>query len=291
MGQQCCGGQLEPNSSLNDQRTKQPKNTLNQSENHYYNSSLNNKKQEDIKSDGIKEAEIKSKGNQKSSSYNDSNNNQFAMQLEDKSYIVLVGQSGVGKDALIELMTLKGLEINISRNSKDNEPKIKEGILGEEYVIVDTPSFQLDDEIDKREAVIKEFQEYFEVPKQISSIGVVVNFERTDIMKKKVTSVLKYLRKFKNIISIIVVNMELSENEEEDKNHLRNSFKHMECNKIIFINKYMNQEEILEQFMQITPKEKTKIDFTDTIFEKPNITEEENFLKMLNEHFSNLRQP
>ena len=40
--------------------------------------------------------------------------------------------------------------------------------------------------------------------------------------------------------------MELSDNVDEDKKHLRDSFKHMGCHRILFISKEMKQKQILE---------------------------------------------
>ncbi|CAD8208108.1 unnamed protein product [Paramecium octaurelia] len=288
MGNFCFDFGSNSNSSMNDQPISQNsiKSPISQnsikspiSSNHYEDNFLENKDRSDKKPDDNGEAETKRNDSQNLGSNNNTTNNQIQKQNEDKFYIVLVGQSGVGKEALIDLMRLKEIQTKNSKDSQDIEPKMKEGILGEEYVVVDTPSFQLDDEIDKRENVIKEFQNYFDNRKDISSFWIIVNFERTDLMKKKVLSVLKYLRKFKNIISIVVVNMELSENEEQDKNHLRESFKYMECNQIIFINKNMKQEDIIKEIKQ---RESTQIDFTDTIFEKISHSEENEQLRALN---------
>ncbi|CAK61397.1 unnamed protein product (macronuclear) [Paramecium tetraurelia] len=195
----------------------------------------------------------------------------------DPIYVILLGTAGVGKSSFFRQMELS----NISNETATSISNYHVGSLDKQYYFVDTPSFQLDDDIDQREAFIKEFQNYFDNRKDISSFGIIVNFERTDLMKKKVLSVLKYLRKFKNIISIIVVNMELSENEEGDKSHLRNSFKYMDCNQIIFINKNMKQEDILKEIKQINFIQ-TQIDFTDTIFEKITQSEENEQLRTLN---------
>jgi hypothetical protein len=48
----------------------------------------------------------------------------------------------------------------------------------------------------------------------------VVNFERTDLMKKKISDVYKYLHKFKEMIAIIIVDWQLSDDQDRDKEHL-----------------------------------------------------------------------
>ncbi|CAD8116508.1 unnamed protein product [Paramecium sonneborni] len=197
-------------------------------------------------------------------------------QINDKDYLLLIGPTGVGKSKLFNQMKLEQINSQFRNRSKslddiknsdiNNETKIfKEGILDNQYIIVDTPSLQLQDDIDTRELIIKHFQDYISSRKYISSLAIVLNFERTDLMKSKALQVVKYLRKFIKIISIIIVNMELSENEEEDQQHLINSFKFIQYNQIIFIKKQMNQQQILEQIKKIKFI-KTKIDFEDTVF-------------------------
>ncbi|CAD8198580.1 unnamed protein product [Paramecium pentaurelia] len=192
-----------------------------------------------------------------------------------EKYLMLLGTAGVGKSTLFQQLELS----DVPNETTSTISNYHEGKLNE-YFFIDTPSFQLDDEIETREIFIKEFQEYFDNRKYISSFGIVVNFERTDLMKKKVLQVLKYLRKFKDIISIIVVNMELSDNVDEDKKHLRDSFKHMGCHRILFISKEMKQKQILEQIQEIQFI-KTHIDLTDTIFEKITQSQEKRQLQDL----------
>ncbi|CAD8116511.1 unnamed protein product [Paramecium sonneborni] len=205
------------------------------------------------------------------------NINELEQQINDKDYLLLIGPTGVGKSKLFNQMKLEQINSQFRNRSKslddiknsdiNNETKIfKEGILGNQYIIVDTPSLQLQDDIDTRELIIKHFQDYISSRKYISSFAIVLNFEQTYLMKAKALQVVKYFRKFIKIISIIIVNMELSENEEEDQQHLINSFKFLQYNQIIFIKKQMNQQQILEQIKKINFI-KTKIDFEDTIFE------------------------
>ncbi|CAD8116509.1 unnamed protein product [Paramecium sonneborni] len=218
------------------------------------------------------------------------NINELEQQINDKDYLLLIGPTGVGKSKLFNQMKLEQINSQFRNRSKslddiknsdiNNETKIfKEGILGNQYIIVDTPSLQLQDDIDTRELIIKHFQDYISSRKYISSLAIVLNFERTDLMKNKALQVVKYLRKFIKIISIIIVNMELSENEEEDQQHLINSFKFIQYNQIIFIKKQMNQQQILEQIKKINFI-KTKIDFEDTLFEMIKIQDEVRFLEL-----------
>ncbi|CAD8109391.1 unnamed protein product [Paramecium sonneborni] len=182
----------------------------------------------------------------------------------NKKYLMLLGTAGVGKSRLFKQLGFSDVSNETTNFLVGNQ---------KEYYFIDTPSFQLEDDIDTREKIIKQFQDYFDKQKQISSFCIVVNFERTDLMKKKVLSVLKYMRKFINIISIIIVNMELSQNQKQDEKHLEDSFKFMNYNKILFIQKDMNSEEIIKQIKDIKFQE-TQIDLTDTIFEKLTQSEE-----------------
>ncbi|CAD8085792.1 unnamed protein product [Paramecium primaurelia] len=258
----CPENQDNSKSSISNLNDFKPKQSDTKSLSHYDNGNLN-KSQQNLKPN-IKPIDIKNS----------------EQQLDDKHYLVLIGPSGAGKEKLIKQMNLKKIQYYNSRYSLQDQKNLancqqqnfQEEIL-DEYVIVATPSFQLDDDINIREIIIKEFQEYFDNRKYISSFGIVVNFERTDLMKKKVLQVLKYLRKFKDIISIIVVDMELSDNVDEDKEHLRNSFKHMGCHRILFISKEMKQKQILEQIQEIQFI-KTHIDLTDTIFQSIDIIDE-----------------
>lgn len=45
----------------------------------------------------------------------------------------------------------------------------------------------------------------------MANIFIVVNFERTDMMKNKLTEVNMYFKKFKDKISLIITNFDLSE--------------------------------------------------------------------------------
>lgn len=46
---------------------------------------------------------------------------------------------------------------------------------------------------------------------------ILVNFERTDLMKRKVMSIFKFINKFKEIITIVVTDFQLSESKANDE--------------------------------------------------------------------------
>lgn len=80
------------------------------------------------------------------------------------------------------------------------------------YYFVDTSSFDFDSDYDSREEQIENYKNLFrEYPNRVRSILIVVNFERTDLMKKKVININKYFSKFKNLFTLVITKFNLSE--------------------------------------------------------------------------------
>ena len=90
-------------------------------------------------------------------------------------------------------------------------------IHGSGLTIADTLSFDLNGLIEIREKTIENFLKYFYLClKRVCALAIVVNFERTDLMKKKIGEVYSYISKFNCDIIIIVTDWQLSENAVQD---------------------------------------------------------------------------
>ena len=76
----------------------------------------------------------------------------------------------------------------------------------------------LEESIEKREMFIHDFQKTYEKKiknnSSIISLIVSVKFERTDIMKRSLLSVIKYFNRFLDLIIIVVTHFDLSDNKE-----------------------------------------------------------------------------
>ncbi|CAD8105980.1 unnamed protein product [Paramecium primaurelia] len=194
---------------------------------------------------------------------------------------VLLGTPGVGKTQIMHKLF-------------PNEKQLKEFTLYKledlKYNFVDTTGFDFEGEIDWREVQIKNYQNLFlKFSNQISSLFVVVNFERTDLMKKKLLSVYKYFRKFKNLMSIVVTDFHLSESN-RDKEHLKKNFQIFQPNDILFVRGDVKSEELKESLKKSKMLNKliesNQFNLKDTIFELQDMEEYNNIrkdlLKMIN---------
>lgn len=86
------------------------------------------------------------------------------------------------------------------------------------YYFVDTSSFDFDSDYNSREEQIANYKNLFkEYPNRVRSILIVINFERTDLMKKKVSDITKVFGKFSKLYTLVITKFHLSENIERDK--------------------------------------------------------------------------
>ncbi|CAD8198855.1 unnamed protein product [Paramecium pentaurelia] len=208
---------------------------------------------------------------------------QKAQQDEQNNYpiAVLLGTPGVGKTQIMHKLF-------------PNEKQLKEFTLYKledlKYNFVDTSGFDFEGDIDWREVQIKNYQNLFlKFSNQISSLFVVVNFERTDLMKKKLLSVYKYFRKFKNLMSIVVTDFHLSESN-RDKEHLKKNFQIFQPNDILFVRGDLKSEELKESLKKSKMLNKliesNQFNLKDTIFELYDMEEYKNIrqdlLKLIN---------
>ncbi|CAD8081323.1 unnamed protein product [Paramecium sonneborni] len=193
--------------------------------------------------------------------------------IETQNCVLIIGQPGSGKSKLHQ----KLLKMNQNK-----------------FCFVDCLAIDLEESIDKREAFINYFQnEYSQITKrkqkQIISLIVTVKFERTDIMKRNLLSVIKYFQLFIDLIIIAVTHFDLSDNQQQDEDHLRNSLKFLLKNdqsRIVFSGNsdiYDNQiNQTLSTIIQkIEDGNKNKLAFTlqNTIFEKLDETTQLNQLE------------
>ncbi|CAD8113754.1 unnamed protein product [Paramecium primaurelia] len=178
---------------------------------------------------------------------------------------LLLGTPGVGKTFLMK---------TIFNRKIINEYQLYKLQLDDtlSYNFVDTQGFNFEEDIDVREAQISKYQKLFNDNKdQVYSIFIVVNFERTDLMKKNILSIYKFFRKFSSLISIIVTEFQLSDDKDQDEADLTAKLKIFKPRDIIFVERGIRKEDLIKKM-----KEKSlnqiesdfKFDITDTIFEK-----------------------
>ncbi|CAD8187173.1 unnamed protein product [Paramecium octaurelia] len=190
--------------------------------------------------------------------------------VENNNYhnAILLGAPGVGKTFIMHKLF-------------PNEKSLKEFTLYKlqelQYNFVDTSGFDFESEIDWREVQIKKFQEFFkQVDNRISSIFIVVNFERTDLMKKKLISVYKYFRKFANLISIVVTDFHLSESKEDEENLIK-SLKIFQPVDVLFVRGDVKSEELIIQLKKKQSKMLMKINQYNQLNLKETIFEQDDF--------------
>ncbi|CAK57018.1 unnamed protein product (macronuclear) [Paramecium tetraurelia] len=187
--------------------------------------------------------------------------------------LVLIGPSGVGKTLTYNYLqctnisSYQGFTIGTS----------------EELCVVDTPDFDLESTIEIREKRITQFQEFFiKNQNSIRAFLVVVNFERTDLMKAKILKTIKYLNKLNSNLFLLVTNFELSENQIEDEESLKKAFGFFHFEKILFHDKEINNTGLKQKLLQImntTPQK--EINLKDTIFEKYGDTQDQQILQQI----------
>ncbi|CAK59324.1 unnamed protein product (macronuclear) [Paramecium tetraurelia] len=157
--------------------------------------------------------------------------------------------------------------------------------------LVDTPTMDLDCGIDEREDAISQFQQFFvNFKTSISAIMIVVNFERTDLMKQKLIRTLKYLKKFQDMIYILITDFHLSENHDGDKSQLEQSLKFLNLKGIIFLNKEENEKWMIEELNAIEQKSSHQVfDINDTIFAIIDDKMNASLMDQINLKFSSLK--
>ncbi|CAK81351.1 unnamed protein product (macronuclear) [Paramecium tetraurelia] len=155
------------------------------------------------------------------------------------------------------------------------------------------PEMDLDREIEIREQSIEDFQKtYNEKHKrnnQIISLIVSVKFERTDIMKRNLLSVIKYFRRFIDLIIIVVTYFDQSENLDEDKENLKKSLKFLVKNdeERIFFSQNQNQIDEIRKLLSVIEKidqnKQQPFSLKDTIFEEIDDSQNQNILQLEND--------
>ncbi|CAD8211823.1 unnamed protein product [Paramecium octaurelia] len=181
----------------------------------------------------------------------------------------------------------------IMRKIFDEETKIElfQPILSKElkYYFVDTQSFDFDSDYDLRDEQINNYKILFNTfPNRVRSILIVVNFERTDLMKKKVLNINKEFQRFKNLYTIIITKFHLSENVEKDKEQLKKSFQFLNPQDIIFVGNDTRKEQLLRDLKQksLPPLEDGyEFNLVDTLFQEDDEDEQNYILNELQNRF------
>ncbi|CAD8098085.1 unnamed protein product [Paramecium primaurelia] len=189
---------------------------------------------------------------------------------------LLVGPPGVGKTKLFKRIS------NFFKQKQVNQG-FEECQIRHDIDLVSTPSFEFEN-INEREIIIKQFSQYM-MKNHIIHFFLLVNFERTDLMKKKILNVLKYFKKFKEKFTVIVTDFQLSDNQEEDKKNLKQAL-HVYLNQnqsIMFVENDFNVEQFRDQLLV----EAQALNLTDTIFEPINENEQQLLLQQFQNMFTN----
>ncbi|CAK86310.1 unnamed protein product (macronuclear) [Paramecium tetraurelia] len=178
--------------------------------------------------------------------------------------LIMIGQPGGGKTILFNIATEKKIKRQKCISDVD---QIYEFPINDHYDLVDTPSIEFEDSLDKREAIISQFNRYFKLHSQdIEKFYLIVNFERTDLMKANCLKTYKYFKKFDNIIDIVITNFQLSEDEIKDKEHLLQALYiyTKDTLRIHFVRNDIQSEELRQMFIQSA----NQVDLQDVDFEK-----------------------
>ncbi|CAD8090575.1 unnamed protein product [Paramecium sonneborni] len=197
--------------------------------------------------------------------------------------LMLIGLAGVGKTLTYNYLQCK----NIGQFET-----FQIGTSGE-LCLVDSPDMDLESKYEKRETRIKQFQQFFNKFKNtINGLIIVVNFERTDLMKQKIIKVLKYLKKFQPDLYLLISNFDLSENQSQDEQQLKEQLKLFKFKKIFFVDKYKDNSDLKQELLQIYIEQPNfRIDLQDTIFEEINKNDEEKCLQQLKNQMSSDNNP
>ncbi|CAD8204249.1 unnamed protein product [Paramecium pentaurelia] len=185
---------------------------------------------------------------------------------------LIIGQAGNGKTQIMRKIFDEDVRIQLFK------PILQEQLR---YYFVDTSSFDFDSDYDSREEQIENYKNLLrEYPNRVRSILIVVNFERTDLMKKKVININKYFSKFKNLFTLVITKFNLSEDIQRDKEQLKQSFKFLQAQNIIFVGDDTKKQKLLKDLRaKSLPRLEDGYEFNsvDTLFEE----EDEEELKKL----------
>ncbi|CAK84211.1 unnamed protein product (macronuclear) [Paramecium tetraurelia] len=189
-----------------------------------------------------------------------------ALCLKQQPIALFLGSPGVGKTFLMKKLFNQSGTINeFELNNLQIDDRLS-------YNFVDTQGFDFESDIDEREAQIKLYQQLFlQYQNLVRSIFLVVNFERTDLMKKKLLSVYKYFRKFQSIISIIVTEFQESEDKDFNEADLRAKFQHFKPCDLIFVERTISKTELINKLKQKSLNQIESgytFDLSGTIFEQ-----------------------
>ncbi|CAD8098996.1 unnamed protein product [Paramecium primaurelia] len=179
--------------------------------------------------------------------------------LKHKKFI-LFGLPGAGKTWIFN--KLQGS--NQKYQNKSTIDFLEQFINDHNITIVDSPVFLDQQSYDEREVTYNTYNSYF-LKNQIDDIVLIVQYQRTDLMKSQIKHCLKY---FKNITAVIVTKFIDSEIiTQNQKEQLRNQFQF--CHSIIyFTNKDSSQTELLDIFYQIRISQNQKQTNFKEIFTK-----------------------
>ncbi|CAD8129582.1 unnamed protein product [Paramecium sonneborni] len=198
---------------------------------------------------------------------------------------LFLGNSGVGKTSLIKIIFKD--QVSNLKEFKLYPARINDSLI---YNFVDTKGFDFESNIDEREEQIKLYKSiFYKYPNKVGSLFLVVNFERTDLMKKKLLSIYKFFRKFSSIISIIITEMQLSDNQKQSEAELKKNFAYFKPQNIIFVRRDIQREELIQKLSEKSLN-KIQADYqfnvADTIFEKED---EEEMKKLQNQLMSRFK--
>ncbi|CAD8127687.1 unnamed protein product [Paramecium sonneborni] len=196
---------------------------------------------------------------------------------------LFLGSAGVGKTSIIT--TIFSGYISNLKEFQLYPARIEDSLI---YNFVDTKAFDFESNIDEREQQIKLYQSiFYKYPNKVGQLFVVVNFERTDLMKKKLLSIYKFFRKFSSIISIIVTDIQLSDNQEQSEKDLKKNFQYFKAQNIIFVRRDTQGDELLSKLKNSLNKiqDDYEFDLTDTIFEKEDEEETKRLQDQLMQRF------
>ncbi|CAD8123003.1 unnamed protein product [Paramecium sonneborni] len=187
--------------------------------------------------------------------------------------IFIIGPPGSGKSKLTE---------KLSNNKK--------------YEFIDIPELDMESSIKSREKSIENFQKQYKKSendnKQIIGLILCVKFERTDLMKRNLLSVIKFFRQFKNLMILVVTHFDLSENQNQDKRDLKKSLNYLldkDEERVMFSNNFeQDGQEVIDQAIQKIIEKKNELQFTlkNTIFEEFDESEQKKLLQNMQQSFN-----
>ncbi|CAK69185.1 unnamed protein product (macronuclear) [Paramecium tetraurelia] len=176
--------------------------------------------------------------------------------------VVLVGVIGSGKTAFFNNLTKNQEPVKQGGASVTKQVVVGQCIFGEQFEVIDTPGFESDEEKLLHAAGVIAALSIGDV----NRILLIQKFDRDGVMMNALQQVIAPITRYRDMVTVIVSHWDLSENKEQDQQHLTKKIKdRFNIGSILYYSK-LNDPKVIALLVQniIFESKLTSIKLSDT---------------------------